>query len=127
MPTYIYEDPETGETKEVIQRMNEDHKFESNGKEWRRVFTNPQASIDTKWDEFSNRDFLEKTRAKRGTMGDLFDKSKELSQKREQRAGIDEKKQKIIKQYEENTGKKHPQTIERKKSVKFDLAKGRVS
>ena len=51
MPIYIYKNPDTEEYKEVIQTMNEEHIYiDEFGLEWKRVFTVPHASIDTKDD-----------------------------------------------------------------------------
>jgi len=108
MPIYLYEHPKTGEVREVIQLMNSDHSYSEvkNGKqvEWKRVFTSPRAAIDTRIDEFSSTEYVEKTRNKQGTVGDLFDQSKELSQKREQRAGRDKIKQKYYDDYAKKRG-----------------------
>jgi hypothetical protein len=49
--------------------------------EWNRLFCAPQLGFDTKIDPFSKKAFLEKTQ-KGGTIGDLFDLSKEMSEKR---------------------------------------------
>ena len=59
-PEYLYEDPETGKVVSVIQGIDEDHTYEEDGKKFDRVFTSPNASIDTKVDAFSKSDFLEK-------------------------------------------------------------------
>ena len=53
MPEYLYEDPETGEKVSVSQGINENHKYNVDGKEFDRVFTVPNASIDTKIDPMS--------------------------------------------------------------------------
>lgn len=109
-PEYLYEDPETGKVVSVIQGIDEDHTYEEDGKEFDRVFTSPNASIDTKVDAFSKSDFLEKTRNKKGTYGDLFDASKEASLKREERLGHDPVKQEHFKKYsEKRNGMKHQQ------------------
>lgn len=125
MPTYIYKNPKTGEEREVIQGMNDEHKYEADGQNWQRIFESPNASIDTKWDPMDSRNFVEKTKTKRGTMGDLYDKAKELSQQREQIIGKDPLKEKVFQKYEKETGKKHP-FRERKKEVKIDFSKAKV-
>ena len=109
-PEYLYEDPETGKVVSVIQGINENHTYEEDGKKFDRVFTSPNASIDTKVDAFSKSDFLEKTKNKKGTYGDLFDASKEASLKREERLGHDPVKQEHFKKYsEKRNGMKHQQ------------------
>ena len=48
MPTYVFENPETGEVVEVQQRIKDRHEhIDENGLEWRRVWT----SLNFKTDE----------------------------------------------------------------------------
>lgn len=82
MPEYFFQNPKTGEIKSIIQRMNDIHEFSENGIKFDRLFTVPQASIDTNIDPRSSRDFVEKTGRKKGTIGDLWDKSAECAEKR---------------------------------------------
>ena len=108
MPEYIYENPDTREQVSVWQSIHEEHAYEINGVAYNRVYTVPQASIDTKIDPYSQKDFKEK--AKGSTVGDLWDQSKELSQKREDREGIDPVKTKFFEDYaSKGKGNKHPQ------------------
>jgi len=112
MPTYIYQNPKTEEIIEVIQTMNEEHKFFKNGIEWKRVFINPKVSIDTQINPHSEKDFHEKLKSKNYSLGDLWDKSKELSEQREKVLGKDPVKEKTINDYEKKTkGSKHPSKI----------------
>ena len=61
MPLYTYEHPETGETLDVIQGMNDEHVYVGeDGIKWNRVFYSPEASIDSSIDPFSNQAFVEK-------------------------------------------------------------------
>lgn len=101
---YLYRNPETGEVKEVTQKMSEVHVYSEDGVLWDRIFLAPKIAIDTKINPFSQRDFTEKTGRKRGTVGDLWDKSAELSEKRKQVAGRDEVKEKAYKDYSEKRG-----------------------
>lgn len=96
MPIYLFEHPETKEVVEVFQKMDEPHDYEVNGIRYDRVFTIPTASVSTKYDPFNAKDFVEKTRNKKGTVGDLWDLSKELSMKREEKAGKDDVKIKQV-------------------------------
>lgn len=112
MPIYLYENQETGEVHEVFQNMKDPHVyFGPNGDEdgWKRIYTVPQASIDSKIDPFKSTDFVHKTAAKKGTYGDLLDRSKELSEKRaDLNGGVDPVKQDYFKKYsEERNGAKH--------------------
>ncbi len=107
----MFRHPETGETKDVFMSMNDEHKFtDEAGTEWERVFTVPQATIDTHVDPFSARKFLDKT-ANKGSVGDLWDRSKELSMKREEkRDGVDPIKKKFFADYtKERKGRMHPE------------------
>lgn len=110
---YLYEHPETGEIKEVWQGMNDVHEYEENGVAWNRVFTSPNANIDTKIDPFNSRDFVEKTRNKKGTFGDLLDASKEASEKRADKVGdVDPYRKKMWDKHKKDFGgKPHPDQI----------------
>lgn len=117
MPSYIYKNPETEEYVEVVQSMNDEHVFSKDGVKYQRVFTVPNAAITTRIDPFSQSQFARAT-DKNGTMGDLFDRSAEMSSKRaDLNGGVDPVKEKYFKDYEKKTkGKKHlaslPKTIE---------------
>ena len=89
MPEYLYEDPDTGKIVTVIQGINEEHKYQ---------------------DPFNKSDFLNKTRGKKGSYGDLWDASKEASQKREEKLGNDPIKKKHFEKYSQTrNGMKHQQ------------------
>ncbi len=97
---YVYENPETGEQKEVLQGVNDTHTYSEDGVRWNRVWTAPQIGVDTKVDPFSNRQFIDKT-ARPGTIGDMLDRSAELSHLRaEKNGGLDPVKAKADKEYE---------------------------
>ena len=53
MPIYLFKNPKNGKVKEVFQSMNSDHIYSEDGVKWERVFTVPQASIDTEIDAIS--------------------------------------------------------------------------
>ena len=126
MPIYVYKHPEKEEYIEVLQGMNDEHAYEQDGLAWERVFLAPNASIDSDVDPFSGRQFVDTTAAKKGTMGDMMDYSKELSLKRASKnGGVDPVKQKYYKKYsDERNGTKHPQQIKDKgyesKNVKIE-------
>lgn len=110
MPIYEYQNPETGESIEVLQTMAEDHTyFDSNGLQWKRVWTVPNASIDSQVDPYSSNEFIRKTENKKGSVGDMMDFSKELSQSRaEKNGGVDPVKEKYYKDYSsKRKGAKH--------------------
>ncbi len=114
MPIYIFQRPKSDEIIEVIQGVNDDHVFIDNeGVKWERVFTVPNASIDTRIDPFSEKDFSSKTKNKKGTVGDLMDASKEASEKRDRLTGRDPVKQEHFKNWSKaRRGKKHPGSYE---------------
>jgi len=116
MPIYIYKHPEQEEYTEVFQTMTEDHVyFDSEGLEWKRVFTTPNMSIDSQIDPHSSKEFIEKTGGKKGTMGDMMDYSKEMSYIRaEKNGGIDPVKEKYYKDY--STKRKGAKHIDQMKS-----------
>lgn len=76
---------------------------------WKRVWTKPQMGVDTvRIDPYSTSDFVKATN-KKGTMGDLWDRSAELSKKREEKEGLDPIKEKFFEDYaKKRKGKKHP-------------------
>lgn len=109
MPLYTYEHPETGEVKEILQGMADDHVYTDESKTtWRRVFTSPNAAIDTRVDPYSSKDFVKAT-DKRGTIGDLVDRSTELSEKRKDKDGVDNVTEKYYSEWsKKRNGKIHP-------------------
>ena len=111
MPEYLYSDPEDPKkVVAVIQGMNEKHVYESDGKAWNREYTIPKASIDTQIDPFSEKQFVQKTDGKVGSMGDLWDRSAELSKKREEASGTqDPVRKKYLESYSnKRKGMAHP-------------------
>jgi hypothetical protein len=126
MPIYVYKHPKKEEYIEILQGMNDEHVYEQDGLAWERVFLAPNASIDSEIDPFNGRQFVDNTAAKKGTVGDMLDYSKELSQKRaEKNGGVDPVKQKYYKNYSKTRGgAKHPKEIREKgyesKNVKID-------
>lgn len=106
---YLYEHPITKEVKEIFQGINDTHIYvDESGTQWNRVFTVPCANVDTEIDAFSQQQFVEKTGKKKGTVGDLMDKSRELSEKRRKSRGEDPVAKKFFENYaKERNGKKH--------------------
>lgn len=109
MPEYLFKNPDTGEVKSVFQKMEEEHSYEESGVKWQRVWTVPQTTTDTNVDPFSVKDFLKKTQ-NASKLGDLWDRSKEMSIKREEKiGGEDPLKRSALNEYSESRrGKKHP-------------------
>ena len=100
MPIYVYKHPKKDEYIEVIQGMNDEHVYEKDGLAWERVFLAPNASVDNDVDPFNGRQFVDATANKKGTVGDMMDFSKELSEKRAKaNGGIDPVKKQYYKNY----------------------------
>jgi hypothetical protein len=111
MPEYLYQHPKSNKIISLIQSIHEKHEYQDNsGIKWTRVFTSPQLNTEgTLKAESSARDFSEFTSKKKGTVGDLWDRSKELSDKREKVYGKDPIKNKYFKDWsKKRKGKKHP-------------------
>mgnify|MGYP003627661936 CR=1 FL=1 len=109
MPLYIFQNPDTGEEIEVLQSMKENHVYvDDKGLKWSRVFLAANASIDTQGDCFSKEDFARRT-AKHGmTVGQMWELSKDMSNKRTKMAGKDPLKEKYFKDYKsKRKGIKH--------------------
>lgn len=119
MPIYIFQNTITGEIKEIFQNMNDVHEYYGDSNEpenfWQRIFTVPNASIDTKIDPFSSEQYVRATYNKKGTYGDLLDKSKELSEKRSEiNGGLDPIKEKYYEKYsKDRRGAKHPDKMKK--------------
>jgi hypothetical protein len=122
MPIYIYKHPEQEQYIEIIQTMSEAHVYEKDGVEWKRIFTVPNASIDTQVDAFSKNKFIEKTGNMKGTVGDVLDMSADLSRIRSERTGEDPVKRKFFDDYKKKVGQEHYH--DKKKT--FETSKVRV-
>ena len=109
MPCYLFRHPDTEEVIEVIQSIKDRHEHvDEEGVVWSRVWTVPNASVDSINDGTKD-GFMKYTQNKHGTIGDLWMASKEASEKREQRHGVDEIKENNHKKYSKRRkGKIHP-------------------
>jgi hypothetical protein len=109
MPLYVYQNPVTDEYIEVLQGMNDEHVYiDSEGLEWRRIFFVPNANFDTEVDPYNKSDFMKATENKKGTIGEMMEYSRELSEKRAEKDGKDPVKEKYYKEYEKKNHMKHP-------------------
>lgn len=110
MPNYLYQDTRDQRIYEVFQKMNEKHDaFAPDGFKLKRIFINPQVSIDAfKIDPYKPSDFIRATK-KSGKYGDVLDRSKELSLKRADKEGKDPIKERYYKNWaKRRRGIKHP-------------------
>lgn len=132
MPAYIYKHPDLDEYVEVIQRMNDEHVyFDEEGVQWKRVLTPPQVNAERigTINPFDTQKAAEITGRRKGTIGDLWDSSRELSQRREDKLGHEDPiKRNYFKQYEKQNKVKHfydkPTKIE-KKGFTIDFSEGK--
>ena len=107
MPLYVFKHPKTGEQIEIVQKMDEEHIYiDKNGLKWERIWSIPNASTDSQIDG-SKENFMEYTKNKKGTLGDLWDASREASEKRIKKYGKDPVKEKHFKKFKKEKGIKH--------------------
>ncbi len=107
MAVYLYQHPVTKEVIEVVQQVKDKHEHtDSKGVKYDRVWTIPQASFNSQIDPFSSKSFVDKTRGKKLSVGDLWDISAEMSNKRLDKDGGDNvKKSYDTKEKEKRKGK----------------------
>ena len=106
MPEYLYKNPDTGEEVSVVQGVNEEHVYQKEGVSYERVFLAPHARIDSlsNINADSSKDFVNKTKGKNMTYGDMWDASAELSSKREDKHGADKVKSKFFENHAKKRG-----------------------
>lgn len=109
MPIYLFKHPDREEYEEVFFHMDEDKVFKKEGLLWQRVYHSPNLNTEASINPWDNNDFVNKTKNKKGTIGDMMDASAELSAKRaDQNGGVDPVKQKYFKDYaKKRNGTKH--------------------
>lgn len=122
---YVFENPNTGEEVEVFFAMNDAKEYTgSDGLKWNRVLLSPQLNTEASINPWSNDDFVNKTANTKGTLGDLMDRSEELSRIRADRNdGLDPVKEKYYKKYsKDRKGAKHLDQMKNfeNKDVKVD-------
>jgi hypothetical protein len=109
MPEYLFQHPKTNKVISVLQSAKDEHIYiDDNGVKWNRVWTVPNASIDTTNDG-SLESFKTATSNKKGmTLGNMWDASRESSEKRAKVNGKDTVKEIYFKDYaQKRQGKKH--------------------
>jgi len=113
MPIYLYQHPETEEVIEIVQKMSDFHIYiDYDGVEWNRKWTLPNAQIDADVDPFDKAAFSRKIdQSGKGTVGDLWDRSQELSEKRKNKLGYDPVKKKNLEKYSKDRMGRKPPTI----------------
>jgi hypothetical protein len=119
MPTYTFEHPETGETVDVFFHMNDNKSYkDDSGLEWKRVFYPTRFAFDTQIDPHDPKAFVKKTE-KGGTLGDIMDLSKEMS---ERRGGVknDEVKVKYDKDKNNKLNKRRLENLREERKKQFE-------
>lgn len=135
MPEYLFYNSETEEYRNVFFKMNDEKIYNGeDGSEvgiWSRRWTSPNASVDSiaNTNPFDTRAHVEKTGKMKGTMGDLYSISKEMSERRAEKLGHEDPvKRKHFDSYEKTQGVKHyydkPDKIETKHATIDFKAKG---
>ena len=126
MPLYCFSNPKTGEVRDVFFHMNDEKVYiDDDGLEWNREYFSPELNTNGTVDPWDSKSFVDKTRNK-GTMGDLLDRSADLSKERaSQNGGVDPVKEKYYKNYSKNRNgaiheDKKPKKFENK-HVKIEL------
>ena len=117
MPQYSFQNPDNeNEIITIFQKMSDTHEYNKDGKKWIRLFDIPNASFDTLVDPNNSKDFIKATNNKKGSVGDLWDRSAELAQKRQDKYGYDEVKEKYYQDWKAKDKKKrdHPDVKKRK-------------
>jgi hypothetical protein len=111
MPLYTYINPETEEIIDISQSIHEKHAYiDKDGVEWKRVFTVPEVNTNgTLKADCTPKQFSEYTKNQKGSLGDLWDRSGELSEKRKKIYGKDPIKKKYYEDWsKKRKGKIHP-------------------
>jgi hypothetical protein len=113
MPLYTYINPKTKQTIDIVQSVHDDHIYiDDKGLQWQRVFTVPEVNTHgTLKAETTDKQFSEYTKNQKGKMGDLWDRSAELSEKRKKIYGQDPVKNKYYKNWsKKRKGRIHPKS-----------------
>jgi len=109
MPLYSFLNLKTKKIEDIYFHMAEAPSIgaeilNDNNEKVKRIALKPNASIDTNFDPFSQKDFVKVTNKQGETFGSLWDKSKEFSEKRKEKEGIDPVKEKFNKKREKDYG-----------------------
>lgn len=112
MPIYVFKHPDKEEYEEVLQKMSDEHAYaDSSGLQWQRVFTAPATiSLGLISDTDSSSQFVDKTKG--WTAGEMWDYSKELSERRKDKRGDDHVER--ARDKERGKKRKHKQGLQRK-------------
>ena len=106
MPEYSFKHPKKEKYIDVFFHMSDEKNYvDEKGVKWERVYSKPNAKIDS-CNPYSAERFVQKTNNMKGTIGDIQDAAAELGQKRaEKNDGIDPVTQKHFDDYRKRVGK----------------------
>ena len=122
MPIYLFKNPNSGKIVSVFQLMNDEHTYSEGNIKYERVFTVPNAAIDSEIDPNSAQQFVEKTGKMKGTLGEIWDYSKELSEKRAKSSGVDPVRQQAEASYsKKRKGIKYKEKVSPSEMPKIQL------
>jgi hypothetical protein len=132
MPNYAFQNTETEEVQEMFYHMTDAPAVgsivELDGQSWKRLFTIPHSAPNgiKAIDPYSQKAFREKTGAMKGTVGDMWALSAEMSARRAEKDGGDKVKQKFFNDYSARKhGVKHTEELKAgHKAAKEHLEKG---
>lgn len=117
MPILEFQHVKTGKVESVYFKPDQPREYNGpNGKQkgkWKRVWSAPNAAVDTRVDPHSQADFVRATAKGKGQMGDLWDRAAELSHERASRnGGVDPVKEKFYERYsKKHKGTRHPEQV----------------
>lgn len=115
MPLYLFEDQDGKQITVVMdtkQPIEAYHSQVVNGKTYKRVYTVPCASVDSRVGVTSD-EFRRATTNKKMKVGEMQDLSKEMHLRREEKEGIDPVKEKFYENYEKSMGQPHQNVVKR--------------
>ncbi len=112
MPLYSFANHDDSQIVDVFFHMNDEKVFFGPDKKyWRRVYTVPQMNVDTQIDPRDKNQFIRRA-SKYQDFGSVQDKSRELSEIRAQKDGVDSVKQDYFNKYsKDRKGKPHPKSL----------------
>lgn len=125
MATHQFIHEESGEIIEVRVPTDapivQHQRQEIDGKVYKRVYSAPLAAKDTRFGDCSATDFRRKTTDKAGLkVGDMWEISAEMSERRKQRQGHDPVLEQHYANHEKEYGEKHPDVVKRERQERLN-------
>lgn len=126
MPVLDFQNPETGKIISVLVPITAPDKerheqIGDDGKVYKRVYSAPNAAIDSRVTDASKEEFRKLTSKKGVTVGDMWEISDQMSRHRaDKNGGVDEVKEKFYKDYEKKFGRPHDDITRRAMKQRTD-------